>query len=154
MIEFSLRELKMQTISASKLIEDLSENKDFTSKYILNKVIEAISKVGNQEMVIEINSDDDFPVNSQSEYKESFLICNQNYKEVYLNAINEIDFGKNQEENWKLVRFKKDITDNALIEDIELTGHASAGGNQTIEVYIKNAPVEIKIFDLIVDLTK
>lgn len=144
----------MKMLKASVLIKDLKDNKDQTSQLFLEKISHAVKKVGKRELTIEIDSDEDFPVNGGSEYKESFIVEDFSYKEVYLDAINKIDFGNNQEQNDKLKRFLKLVKSTQFLKELENTGSASGGGNQSIDVYVTDTPSIINVFDISIDLSQ
>lgn len=144
----------MKTLKASVLIKDLKDNKDQTSQLFFEKISHAVKKVGKRELTIEIDSDEDFPVNGGSEYKESFIVEDFSYKEVYLDAINKIDFGNNQEQNDKLKRFLKLVKSTQFLKELEYTGSASGGGNQSIDVYVTDTPSIINVFDISIDLSQ
>lgn len=63
----------MKSINASELIKDLENKNDFTSKFILEKIVNAVSQVGKKKMTIEINSDDDFSVNGNQQFLDNVV---------------------------------------------------------------------------------
>lgn len=143
----------MYNIVASSLINDLILNRDPTSHLILDEIKKAQSLVGQTELLIEIDSDDDFAVDGKSSFSKSFLIGNRDLVEVYKDAIKSITFGHHNQKNYKLDRFLEDIMTEDFLNEVA-TGHASTGGNQTIDVCVIPATTVFTIGSLNVDLTK
>lgn len=143
----------MYNIVASKLINDLILNRDPTSNLILDELKKAQSLVGQSQMLIEIDSDDDFSVDGKSVFSASFDIGERDLVEVYKDAIQSIAFCHPDQKNYKLERFLEDIMTQDFLNEVS-TGHASTGGNQTIEVCLISAPTVFNIGSIKVDLTK
>lgn len=143
----------MYNIVASSLINDLILNRDPTSNLILDEIKKAQGLVGQTELLIEIDSDDDFAVDGKSSFSKSFAIGDRDLVTVYKEAIQSIAFGHQNQKNYKLERFLEYIMTEDFLNEVS-TGHASTGGNQTIDVCIIPATTVFTIGSLNVDLTK
>lgn len=143
----------MQSIDVTKLINDMCFSDGNVSKMLRAEFIKAKEQVGKNQLLIEIDSDDDFAVDGKSVFSKSFVIDDRDLVEVYKDAIKSITFGHHNQKNYKLERFLEDIMTEDFLEDVA-SGHASTGGNQTIDVYVIPAPTVLTIGSLNVDLTK
>lgn len=143
----------MYNIVASQLINDLILNTDSSSQLILEEIKRAKSRVGNLQLLIEIDSDDDFAVDGTSSYSKSFDLGGRDIQEVYIEAINSIQFGNDSHTNTKLDYFLNYIMTPEFLAEVS-SGHASGGGNQTIDVSLVESSPVLYIGSLTVDLTK
>lgn len=143
----------MQNIDVTKLINDMCFSDGSVSKMLRAEFIKAKEQVGKNQLLIEIDSDDDFAVDGKSVFSKSFVIGNRDLVEVYKDAIKSITFGHHNLKNYKLERFLEDIMTEDFLEEVA-SGHASTGGNQTIDVCVVPAPTFLIIGSIKVDLTK
>lgn len=139
----------MNTVSATTLIAELNSANPASAK-----LIEAISlakkEVGKQVMVISIDTDDDFTVNGKTMYVGHFVV-DGSLKEVYKKAIATLVFSNHVNSQYKVDDFKELLNDRDTIAEV-CTGHASRGGNQTLDVNIVSSANILTVGDLTIDL--
>lgn len=143
----------MYNIVASKLINDLVMNTDETSQLIYNEIMKAKELSGKPQLLIEIETDDDFGVNGESSLFKMVDIGDRPLRDVFIDAINSLDFGERPYTNEKLIRFLDYLMSDGFLEQVA-TGHASGGGNQSIDVCITTGRNWMTLGSLTVDLTK
>ena len=143
----------MHNIVASKLINDLILNTDMSSQLILGEIKKTQSLVGVRQLLIEIDTDDDFAVDGSSDFSKTFDLADRDIVEVYKEAIKSIKFGHDNVKNYKVDNFLAAIMTDDFLNEVS-TGHASTGGNQTIYVTVVYAPEAMVFGSLVIDLTK
>lgn len=143
----------MQNIVASTIINDLIMNSDPTSHFILDEIKKAQSLVGCRQLLIEIDTDDDFAVDGSSDFSKTFDLGGRDIVEVYKEAIKSIKFGHDNVKNYKVDNFLEYILSEDALNEVA-TGHLSTGGNQTIYVTVVDAPRNMYIGSLVIDLTR
>lgn len=143
----------MQKIAVSKLIEDMAFNNGVSSQMIVTELLNAQRQVGQKQLLIDIDSDDDFAINGQSSFSQLYPLEDRDIIEVYKEAIASIRFGYPDHKNYKLDEFLKLINSDYFLEDVS-SGHGSTGGNQTIDVIVVDAPTTIEFGSLCIDLTQ
>lgn len=143
----------MYNIVASKLINDLILNTDTSSHLILDEIKKAQSLLGNRQLLIEIDSDDDFAVDGSSDFSKLFALDDRDIVEVYKEAINSITFGHAGKINHKATSFVEYILSEDALNEVS-TGQLSTGGNQTIYAKVVQAPQTMTFGSLVIDLTK
>jgi hypothetical protein len=143
----------MHNIVASKLINDLILNTDESSHLILDEIKKNQSLVGVRQLLIEIDTDDDFAVDGSSDFSKTFDLGERDIVEVYKEAIKSIKFGHDNVKNYKVDNFLEYILSEDALNEVA-TGHLSTGGNQTIYVTVVDAPRNMYIGSLVIDLTR
>lgn len=143
----------MYNIVASKVINDLVMNTDETSQLIYNEVVKAKQLSGKPHLMIEIETDDDFPVNGECSVFKMVDIGERSLRDVFIETINSLDFGEKPYTNEKLIRFLDYLMSDDFLEQVD-TGHASGGGNQCIDVRMTMGRNFMNLGSLTVDLTK
>lgn len=143
----------MYNIVASKLINDLILNTDTSSHLILDEIKKAQSLLCNRQLLIEIDSDDDFAVDGSSDFSKLFDLGDRDIVEVYKEAINSITFGHAGKINHKATSFVEYILSEDALNEVS-TGQLSTGGNQTIYVKVVEAPKTMSFGALVIDLTQ
>jgi hypothetical protein len=143
----------MHNIVASKLINDLILNTDDSSHLILDEIKKNQSLVGVRQLLIEIDTDDDFAVDGSSDFSKTFDLGERDIVEVYKEAIKSIKFGHDNVKNYKVDNFLEYILSEDALNEVA-TGHLSTGGNQTIYVTVVDAPRNMYIGSLVIDLTR
>lgn len=144
--------MKNSQISASALIDELSKNTSKNIQLLVENLKLAQEKALQKNvLVIEIDSDDDFSVNGQSNFYGEFPI-EVNITETFKNAIDGIDFGSlYPSSNKKLNYFLEGIRSKYVVESLQ-TGSTSFGGNQTLDAYIQAPTETANIGDLVINL--
>lgn len=143
----------MHNIVASKLINDLILNTDTSSHLILDEIKKSQKLVGNRQLLIEIDSDDDFAVDGSSDFSKLFDLGDRDIVEVYKEAIKSIKFGRENEKNHRAESFVEYILSEDALNEVS-TGHLSTGGNHTIYATVVQAPRTMQIGSLEIDLTR
>lgn len=143
----------MHNIVASKLINDFQFSTDISSQLILGEIKKAQSLVGVRQLLIEIDTDDDFAVDGSSDFSKTFSLGDRDIVEVYKEAIQSITFGRDNVKNYKVDNFLEYILSEDVLNEVA-TGHLSTGGNQTIYVTVVDAPRNMYIGSLVIDLTR
>lgn len=143
----------MTKLTATKLVEDMAFSKDTSSQMILTEVLKAQRQVGQRQLLIAIDSDDDFAVNGQSSFSQLYVVGDRDLVEVYKDAISSIRFGHPDHKNYKLESFLEMINSDYFLEDVA-SGYGSMGGNQTIDVRIVDAPTTMQFGSIEIDLTQ
>lgn len=139
-------------IPVSTLIAALS-NCSSDKIRLLTKSLEAAQRKALQKevLVIEIDSDDDFPVNGKSNFYGEFTIEKDIY-ETFKAAIDSIDFGeKYPTKNSKLNYFLEGLRGEEVERGIKC-GSVSFGGNQTLDAYIQKPANILHIGKLSINL--
>lgn len=143
----------MPNIAVSKLINDFQHSHNNTSQLILAEIKQAQSRVGIRQLLIEIDTDDDFSVDGTSDFSKTFDLGERDIVEVYKEAIKSIKFGRDNEKNHRAESFLEYIMTEEALDEVA-TGHLSTGGNQTIYVTVVEAPKTMSFGDLVIDLTQ
>lgn len=143
----------MPNIAVSKLINDFQHSHNTTSQLILAEIKQAQSRVGIRQLLIEIDTDDDFSVDGTSDFSKTFDLGDRDIVEVYKEAIKSIKFGRDNEKNHRAESFLEYIMTEEALNEVA-TGHLSTGGNQTIYVTVVEAPKTMSFGSLVIDLTQ
>lgn len=143
----------MPNIAVSKLINDFQHSHNNTSQLILAEIKKAQSLLCNRQLLIEIDSDDDFAVDGSSDFSKLFDLGDRDIVEVYKEAINSITFGHAGKINHKATSFVEYILSEDALNEVS-TGQLSTGGNQTIYAKVVQAPQTMTFGSLVIDLTK
>jgi ribonuclease HI len=139
----------MTIISASALISELASAGPNAAKFV-QAIEAAVQDVGKEVMVISIDTDDDFAVNGHSNYVGHFIV-DGSLTEVYKKAIATLVFTNHVNSQYKVDDFKKLLKSRDTLAEVS-TGHASRGGNQTLDVSIVSAATELVVGPLTIDL--
>ena len=145
----------MKKLPASGLLNVLNNADESVIRDIfplIQEITKAKGDIGVKQLIIEINTDEDFFVNGEYSYRGVFPIGNSFVGQIYLNAINKLTFSPLKGKEYKLDRFLGFIRELAVLSDLEQSGRAETGGNQTLEAYV-HTPVKVIHFgSLVIDL--
>jgi hypothetical protein len=145
----------MKKVPASTLLTALNNTSEYSYPDIIpiiQEIKNARSQIGEKQLIIEINTDDDFFVNGEYSYRGVFPIGNSFVCQVYLNAINGLTFSPLKGKEYKLERFLEFIRQLSVISDLEQSGRAETGGNQTLEAYVHTPAKVIHFGSVVIDL--
>jgi hypothetical protein len=145
----------MKKLPASVLLNVLNNADESVSREVsplIEEIKNAQKKIGVKQLFIEINTDDDFFVNGEYSYSGAFPIGNSFVGQVYLNAINSLTFSPLKGKEYKLDRFLGFIRELAVLSELELSGRAETGGNQTLEAYVHTPTKVIHFGSVVIDL--
>lgn len=145
----------MQKVSASTLLTILNNADDLALRNIMpiiQEIKDMQQKIGVKQLIIEINTDEDFFVNGEYSYRGAFPIGNGFVGQVYLNAINGLTFSPLKGKEERLDRFLNFIRNLSFLADLTAHGKAETGGNQTLEAYVHTPANVIHFGSVVIDL--
>lgn len=145
----------MKKLSASVLLDVLSNADESVIREVgsmIEEINNAKSKIGVKQLLIEINTDDDFFVNGEYSYSGAFPIGNSFVGQVYLNALNNLTFTPLKGKEEKLARFLGYIRQLSVLSDLHESGRVCVGGNQTLEASVHTPKNVIHFGSVMIDL--
>lgn len=145
----------MKKIPASVLLNVLNNADSSVIRDVsplIQEIKNAKGQLGVKQLFIEINTDEDFFVNGEYSYSGAFPIGNSFVGQVYLNAINNLTFTPLKGKEYKLERFLEFIRQLSVLSDLQQSGRAETGGNQTLEAYVHTPAKVIHFGSVVIDL--
>lgn len=145
----------MNKIPATALLKVLN-NADGSVLAHVFPLIEEISRsqkeIGKKQLIIEINTDDDFFVNGEYSYRGVFPLGNSFACQVFNNAINSLTFTPLKGKEYRLETFLGYVRELSVLAELTKNNRVSVGGNQTLEAYVHVPATLIHFGSVAIDL--
>lgn len=145
----------MQKVSASTLLTVLNNADDSALRNvmpIIQEIKDMQGKIGVKQLIIEINTDEDFFVNGEYSYRGVFPLGNSFACQVFNNAINSLTFTPLKGKEYRLETFLGYVRELSVLAELTKNNRVSVGGNQTLEAYVHVPATLIHFGSVAIDL--
>ncbi len=145
----------MKKIPASVLLNVLNNADESVIRDVfplIQEITKAKDDIGVKQLIIEINTDDDFFVNGEYSYRGVFPLGNSFACQVFNNAINSLTFTPLKGKEYRLDTFLGYVHEMSVLAELTKNNRVSAGGNQTLDAYVHVPATIIHFGSVAIDL--